>query len=59
MKPDAAIINTSRGGIVNEADLARLMKEGHLSGAAIDVFDVELLTMVSWRTLNVVSLPLT
>ena len=41
MKPDAAIINTSRGGIVNEADLARLMKEGHLSGAAIDVFDVE------------------
>lgn len=41
MKPDAMIINTSRGGIVNEADLARIMEEGHLSGAAVDVFEHE------------------
>lgn len=41
MKPDAMIINTSRGGIVNEADLARVMEEGHLSGAAVDVFEQE------------------
>lgn len=41
MKPDAMIINASRGGIINELDLARTLKEGHLSGAAIDVFDEE------------------
>lgn len=38
MKPDAIIINTARGGIVNEDDLYDVMKEGHLSGASIDVF---------------------
>jgi len=41
MKPDAMIINTSRGGIINEKDLAKVMKSGHLNGAAIDVFDHE------------------
>ena len=41
MKPDAAIINTSRGGIINEADLYDVMDSGHLSGAAIDVFEKE------------------
>jgi len=41
MKSDASIINTSRGGIINEKDLFDVMKEGHLSGAAIDVFDNE------------------
>jgi D-3-phosphoglycerate dehydrogenase len=41
MKPDACIINVSRGGIVNEADLERVLNEGHLSGAAIDVFENE------------------
>lgn len=41
MKPDALIINTSRGGIINEADLAAVMTSGHLGGAAIDVFDHE------------------
>lgn len=38
MKPDAILINTARGGIINEDDLYDEMKEGHLSGAAIDVF---------------------
>lgn len=41
MKPDAMIINTSRGGIINEAELAQVLEIGHLSGAAIDVFDSE------------------
>ena len=41
MKPDAAIINTSRGGIINEDDLYTVMSDGHLSGAAIDVFERE------------------
>ncbi len=41
MKLDAMIINTSRGGIINEADLHDIMMAGHLGGAAIDVFDVE------------------
>jgi len=41
MKSDAIIINTSRGGIINEDDLYKVMQSGHLSGAAIDVFDNE------------------
>jgi D-3-phosphoglycerate dehydrogenase / 2-oxoglutarate reductase len=38
MKPDAIVINTARGGIINEDDLYEVMKAGHLSGASIDVF---------------------
>lgn len=41
MKEDAIVINLSRGGLINEADLARVMREGHLSGAGIDVFEEE------------------
>lgn len=41
MKSDAMIINTSRGGIINEDDLAEVLNAGHLSGAAIDVFEQE------------------
>jgi D-3-phosphoglycerate dehydrogenase / 2-oxoglutarate reductase len=41
MKRDALLINTSRGGIINEADLANVMRGGHLGGAAIDVFERE------------------
>jgi len=41
MKPDALLINCSRGGIVNERDLAEVMTAGHLGGAAIDVFEHE------------------
>jgi len=35
------IINIGRGGIVNEADLIMLLDEGHLMGAALDVFATE------------------
>lgn len=41
MKADAIIVNTSRGGIINEHDLAEVLNAGHLSGAAIDVFEQE------------------
>jgi D-3-phosphoglycerate dehydrogenase / 2-oxoglutarate reductase len=41
MKDDAIIINTARGGIIKEQDLYEMMQSGHLSGAAIDVFDFE------------------
>ena len=41
MKPDALLINTARGGIINERDLADVMSSGHLGGAAIDVFEEE------------------
>ena len=41
MKPDAILINTARGGIINEFDLANALNAGHLDGAAIDVFEHE------------------
>jgi len=41
MKQDALLINTSRGGIINEADLTEVMTAGYLSGAAVDVFEQE------------------
>ncbi|MGQ0666829.1 MAG: NAD(P)-dependent oxidoreductase [Nitrospiraceae bacterium] len=41
MKPDAVLINTSRGGMVNEHDLAQVLRQGRLAGAALDVFGQE------------------
>ena len=41
MKKDALLINTARGGIINEQDLANVLKSGHLGGAATDVLTVE------------------
>ncbi|MCL2122406.1 MAG: C-terminal binding protein [Clostridiales bacterium] len=41
MKASAFLINTSRGGIVNEADLDEALKKGIIAGAAFDVLSVE------------------
>lgn len=41
MKPSVYIINTSRGGIVNQADLKSALKENKIAGAALDVFETE------------------
>lgn len=38
MKPNGIVINVSRGGIVNEADLHDALASGHLFGAGIDVW---------------------
>ena len=41
MKSDAYLINTSRGGVVNEKDLKKALEQKRIAGAAIDVFAEE------------------
>lgn len=41
MKPGAILINTARGGIVDEPALARALREGWIAGAAVDVLREE------------------
>ncbi|PQE24918.1 Glycerate dehydrogenase protein [Rutstroemia sp. NJR-2017a WRK4] len=41
LPPTCLVINIARGGIVNEADLVRVLQEGKIAGAATDVFEVE------------------
>jgi D-3-phosphoglycerate dehydrogenase len=45
MKKTAFLINTSRGGIVNENDLVEALKNGEIAGASLDVYSQEPLEM--------------
>jgi len=59
MKKTAFLVNTARGQVVNEADLARALKGSHIAGAALDVFEEEPLAKTSplLKMKNVVLLP--
>ncbi|ANB13292.1 formate dehydrogenase (NAD+) [Sugiyamaella lignohabitans] len=60
LKPTAFLINTSRGPLIQEAPLLKILQEGKIRGGAFDVFDQEPLPLDSpWRKLgdNVVLTP--
>ena len=59
MRPGAFIINTARGGLINEAALYESLLSGHLGGAALDVYEKEPpdASLPLYRLQNVVTTP--
>jgi phosphoglycerate dehydrogenase-like enzyme len=59
MKPGTYFANVGRGSVVDEGALVEALQSGHLSGAALDVFEVEPLPQESplWELENVIVSP--
>lgn len=49
MRQGAFLVNSSRGGLVDEKALAQALKEGRIRGAALDVHETEPFRWASWR----------
>jgi glyoxylate reductase len=59
MKPTAILINTSRGGVVDQAALTQALQTGQIAGAALDVTDPEPLPLEDplWQAPNLLVVP--
>ena len=59
MRPEARLINTARGGSVDETALVEALRQGQIAGAYFDVFETEPLPADSelWATPNLVISP--